>query len=151
MKTNDLIYRQAAIDVLVTMQGLCTSKEALIQNSKIWQQIKDLPSAQPEITDEQAIDHLQATGWMQEHDRQMYEMKIKEQLKNAEPGRCNDCRYNLKLEKYDYLHGGCQHSDYDGFACMAFASEGTAVHMVGSNPETKYCECWMPRKGDGER
>ena len=45
---NDLISRQAAIDVLAEMQGRCTSKAALIQNSKIWQQIKDLPSAQPE-------------------------------------------------------------------------------------------------------
>lgn len=41
----DLIDRQAAINVLATMQGLCTSKTALVQNSKIWQQIKDLPSA----------------------------------------------------------------------------------------------------------
>ena len=44
----DLISRQAAIDVLAAMQGQCTSKAALIQNSKIWQQIKNLPSAQPE-------------------------------------------------------------------------------------------------------
>ena len=42
----DLIGRQAVIDVLAAMQGRCTSKAALIQNSKIWQQIKDLPSAQ---------------------------------------------------------------------------------------------------------
>lgn len=44
---DDLISRQAAIDVLAAMQGQCTSKAALVQNSKIWQQIKDLPSAQP--------------------------------------------------------------------------------------------------------
>ena len=44
---SDLISRQAAIDVLAEMQGRCTSKTALIQNSKIWQQIKDLPSAEP--------------------------------------------------------------------------------------------------------
>lgn len=42
---SDLIRRQDAIDILATMQGRCTSKTALIQNSKIWQQIKDLPSA----------------------------------------------------------------------------------------------------------
>ena len=39
----EVIDKQAAIDILATMQGLCTSKEALVQNSKIWQQIKDLP------------------------------------------------------------------------------------------------------------
>ena len=44
----DLIDRQMVIDMLATMQGRCTSKVALIQNSKIWQQIKDMPSAQPE-------------------------------------------------------------------------------------------------------
>lgn len=44
----DLISRQTAIDVLAAMQGQCTSKAALVQNSKIWQQIKDLPSAQPQ-------------------------------------------------------------------------------------------------------
>ena len=48
---SDLIERQAAIDVLATMQGRCTSKAALIQNSKIWQQIKDLPSVQPVAKD----------------------------------------------------------------------------------------------------
>lgn len=47
---SDLISRQtalAAIDALSAMQGRCTSKTALIQNSKIWQQIKDLPSVEP--------------------------------------------------------------------------------------------------------
>ena len=42
-----------------------------------------LPSAQPEpseITDEQAILHLQSTGWMQNHDREMYESGLREQL-----------------------------------------------------------------------
>lgn len=47
----DCVSRQAAIDVLAAMQGRCTSKAALIQNSKIWQQIKDLPSVQPVAKD----------------------------------------------------------------------------------------------------
>ena len=51
----------------------CAMKEAELL-------IKDLPSAQPEITDEQAIGHLQASGWMQSHDKQMYEMGLKERL-----------------------------------------------------------------------
>lgn len=45
---SDLISRQAVIELLATMQGSCTSKTALVQNSKIWQQIKDMPSAQHE-------------------------------------------------------------------------------------------------------
>lgn len=47
---SDLISRQDVIELLATMQGQCPNKSALIQNSKIWQQIKDLPSAQPERT-----------------------------------------------------------------------------------------------------
>ena len=47
---SDLISRQAAIDMLAAMQGQCTSKAALIQNSKIWQQIKDFPSVQPDTS-----------------------------------------------------------------------------------------------------
>lgn len=33
--------------------------------------IRKLPTIQPKITHEQAVDYLQSTGWMQEHDRQM--------------------------------------------------------------------------------
>ena len=54
---DDLISRQDVIDMLAAMQGQCTSKAALIQNSKIWQQIKDLPSAQPEIISCKACMH----------------------------------------------------------------------------------------------
>lgn len=55
---------------------------------------------------------------------------------------CANCKYNLKLVKYDYSKGGCVHTDYDGYACMAFASEGLVIHMVGDNPETERCEVW---------
>ena len=44
---------------------------------------EELPSAQleqSEITDEQAIRHLQSTGWMQNHDREMYESGLREKL-----------------------------------------------------------------------
>ena len=50
----DLISRDAVIEILAAMQGRCNTKAALVQNSKIWQQIKDLPSAQPEpLTDKE--------------------------------------------------------------------------------------------------
>lgn len=35
---------------------------------------------QPELTDEQSIAHLQSSGWMQKHDKEMYESGLKEQL-----------------------------------------------------------------------
>lgn len=55
----DLIDRQVAldaIDALVAMQSQCTSSQvALIQGGKIWQQIRDLPSAQPKKRNENMI------------------------------------------------------------------------------------------------
>ena len=58
---------------------------------------------------------------------------------------CNTCRKKLELKKYDYSQGGCIHSDYEGFACLIFASEGVAIHMVGANPDKERCEEWSPK------
>lgn len=51
----------------------------------------------------------------------------------------------MKLVKYDYSKGGCTHTDHDGFACLAFASEGQVTHMVGVRPETAHCEMFAER------
>ena len=63
------------------------AREKLLQRRgearEILNSIQQLPPAQPEqseITDEQAILHLQSTGWMQNHDREMYESGLREQL-----------------------------------------------------------------------
>ena len=37
-----LIDADALIEILAVMQGQCTTKEALVHNSKIWQQVKDM-------------------------------------------------------------------------------------------------------------
>ncbi len=58
---------------------------------------------------------------------------------------CENCKHNLKLVKYDYSKGGCIHTDYDGYAYMAFASEGQVTHMVGIRPETAHCEMFAER------
>ena len=78
---SDLISRQAAIDALhmhlMYRMGTDSNKKRLDD----W--INSLPSAQPEpseITDEQAILHLRSTGWMQRHDKEMYESGLKERL-----------------------------------------------------------------------
>lgn len=62
--------------------GNCKYDEELYKKiiQAIDKRVAPLPSVQPEITDEQAIDHLQKSGWMQNHDRQMYEMGLKERL-----------------------------------------------------------------------
>jgi hypothetical protein len=67
---DDSISRQAAIDAVYKSSGIGTALKAL----------KALSSAQPEITDEQAIAHLQSSGWMQQHDKEMYEYGLRERL-----------------------------------------------------------------------
>lgn len=74
---SDLISRQATIDAhceLCEDKGFCGD---ICPDVEVFRLI---PSAQPEITDEQAIEHLQSTGWMQNHDREMYESGLREQL-----------------------------------------------------------------------
>ena len=85
--TNDSISRRAAIDALERKKDKNAKGDIGGFYNKIIQNdidtLMQMPSAQPEpseITDEQAILHLQSTGWMQNHDKQMYEMGLKEKL-----------------------------------------------------------------------
>lgn len=39
-----LIDADALIEILAVMQGRCNTKAELIHNSKIWQQVKDMPT-----------------------------------------------------------------------------------------------------------
>lgn len=50
--------------------------------------------AQPEITNEAAVGYLQSTGWMQQHDREIYEMGLKERLTDDSDS------YSALLEPY---------------------------------------------------
>lgn len=92
---DDLISRQAAIDEIEYELEMINSaldfitlnfsaREGLRQRrgeaKEILNFIQQLPAAQPEITDDQAIKHLQESGWMQNHDKQIYEMGLREQL-----------------------------------------------------------------------
>jgi len=59
---------------------------------------------------------------------------------------CMNCRHCYVLEKLDYSHGGCEHSQPDGFICMALTDEGVASWMVGLDGRKNYCECWEAPK-----
>lgn len=70
-------------DFLASAEIEATNKQRYVLAgalNTIREKLRNFPSAQPEITDEQAIEHLQETGWMQNHDKQMYEMGLREQL-----------------------------------------------------------------------
>ena len=58
---------------------------------------------------------------------------------------CKTCKNRLDLEKWDYTdirNHGVSKTKYDGFACLAFASEGLVVHLVGTNEDRDMCECY---------
>ena len=85
-----ILSRQEAIDALATYKNVGNKGDTIYRqdairvvsglDSNFVKYIEELPSAQPEITDEQAIEHLQSTGWMKNHDKQMYEMGLNEKL-----------------------------------------------------------------------
>lgn len=59
---------------------------------------------------------------------------------------CANCRRRYELTKFDYSHGGCEHTEMEGFICMAFADEGEAVWMVGLKAEVGLCELFAPKE-----
>lgn len=62
----------------------------------------------------------------------------------SEP-KCATCKNRFDLRRFDYSHGGCEHTNMDGFICMAFADERTAIWMVGINEDSDGCECYTER------
>ena len=79
------IDRQVAIDAVLGIgyTAKLNDGDEVVRMSAVNYVLRNLPSAEPEpseITDEQAILHLQSTGWMQNHDREMYESGLREQL-----------------------------------------------------------------------
>ena len=107
---DDLISRREAIEVLAEMQGRCTTKEALIQNSKIWQQIKDLPPAEPERKkgrwEYETMRHL-ITGEMRTVricsvcDGGWFRYDMSDGVEEAEPNYCPNCGADMRGEGND--------------------------------------------------
>ena len=55
--------------------------------------IDEQPTIQPEITHEQAVEYLQSTGWMQEHDLQMMIDGAHRLTAQPEIIRCRECKF----------------------------------------------------------
>ena len=79
MSSADCISRQAVYDALDNIKIPMNASWYPYYHQAL-NAVSKLPPAQPDLTDEQAIGHLQASGWMQSHDKQMYEMGLKERL-----------------------------------------------------------------------
>ena len=124
----DLIERQAAIDVLAEMQGRCTSKAALIQNSKIWQQIKDLPSAEPErLTDddfETIRIHLNA-----------YKEKLCNQRRWKEAGE-----YQRIIDRF--MEFASAQPEQHWIPCSERLPEERGFYLTTTKDKAVYCDYW---------
>lgn len=59
---------------------------------------------------------------------------------------CANCRRRYKLVKFEYFRGGCEHTDMDGYICMAFADEKEAIWMVGNDERNGMCEVFLPKE-----
>ena len=99
---SDVIDRQMAIEIADAIWMVTGDKNV----AKVWQQLKDLPSAQPEII---RCEDCKFVGTDRE---------ILERLPSAQPEiiRCKDCKYGEKDEigRWYCRSLGCQMGDDDG-------------------------------------
>ena len=138
--SKDTIYRQEAIDAIERTDWYhqnSNGEMVLGANSSVHQPwykadeiltvIENLPSAQPEITLESAIDYLHSIGWMQEHDRVLTE--------SAQPERKTGEWIETKHDLYDYfICSECCAGFTDGFQYRYCPNCG--ADMRGGNDET---------------
>ena len=113
---DDCISRRDAIEAIEKAKMAQTPDgEIYVAKYNAEMNIQLLPSAQPELTDEQSIAHLQSSGWMQRHDKEMYESGLKEQLADDSDSydsllptvqpeiiRCKNCKYWVVEEDEAY-------------------------------------------------
>lgn len=59
---------------------------------------------------------------------------------------CANCRHQYDIRKWDYSHGGCEHTAPDGFICIGEPSVGIAVWIVGIDSDFGMCECYEPKE-----
>ena len=76
-----------------------------LTGAEIREVINSQPTIQPEITHEQAVEYLQSTGWMREHDLQMMLDGVHRLTAQPEIIRCKDCAWWTKQE--DSTQGRC--------------------------------------------
>lgn len=110
--------------------------------------IEELSPAQPEITDEQAILHLQSTGWMQNHDHEMYMMGVRERLADDSDSYDSLIPAERKVGKWQITE--CYpHNVYCSVCHTKFAQTHWTVWKEGSLPRN-YCPNCGARMMEGQ-
>ena len=59
---------------------------------------------------------------------------------------CANCSHCYRIEKWDYSHGGCEHTKLDGCACTAFSNEGLVIWEYSNNIDIGICECFRQKE-----
>ena len=94
----DMIGRQAAIDALSMMQGIVAENGVRKGISMAWQQIEDLPSAQPE---KEKAKHVLWSGWKGDRDTRYYCPNCKKIVRNDDV-YCHRCGQRLMFPKVSH-------------------------------------------------
>ena len=119
--TCDLISRQAVKELAHNQVREKYCGAALKEHRDFYIKLADsiidlLPSAQPEITHEQAVEYLQSTGWMQEHDRQMMLDGVHRLTAQPEIIRCKDCKHWDGVDTCDVIDAPVWDNDFCSMA-----------------------------------
>ena len=136
---DDLISRQDAIDAMEQSKEQFFDRKVII--GKMQDIVRNLPSAQPEITLESAIDYLHNIGWLQEHDKA---------LSSAQPEqRWIPCSERLPKNHERVLLSVDPTYTGDGWVDIAYMCYGvkTAEYCFENNTKTYAVDealAWMP-------
>lgn len=58
---------------------------------------------------------------------------------------CANCKFKMNIEKWDYRHGGCNHTPEQGYACLSFTDEGVVIWMIGCDENKDHCEAFVEK------
>lgn len=137
----DTIDRQAAICALNDVFTITGKANAVIVQDYIHRvnnRLHDLPPAQPDITDAQAIDHLQSTGWMQNHDHEMYMMGIRDGLADDSDSYDSLIQPEQAMGKWISQKGGSYKcSECGGYALNEI--DGNYILVAARTPYCPFC------------
>lgn len=143
---NDCISRQAAID-FIDAGHLCNPNEPRWSDNEVVNFLKSRPSVQPEpseMTDEQAILHLQSTGWMQNHDREMYESGLREQLADDSGGYDSLIPCEDTISRQDAIRWVKTECNPYGKPTLDFESGKRVMEHLKIMPSVQLERKWIP-------
>ena len=62
---------------------------------------------------------------------------------------CAKCKFHAKLEKWNYVKDGVDHTTQKGFLCTALLFDNVGVWITGVDDLQEYCDLFTERGKDG--